>query len=147
MAEQRFFIASLKHTGRDHEHIVWWGLNHCGYTPVVGDYIGFYSEEEARELNDGHSTVAVPVDRVAPLLSPEPYYLRRGSLCVRFYDQRGQVVDNTRANWQQIIDNALSGLVLERKPVIFRRKRRSMSMSDALAAARHPTDTQGEGNG
>jgi hypothetical protein len=44
-----YYIASLKHTHKGDEHIVWWGANHCGYTPVLGDRAGRYCYGEAYE--------------------------------------------------------------------------------------------------
>ena len=100
-----FFIASLKHTNKGHEHIVWWAKDSNGYTPVFGDQVGRYGIAEADELNDGVSCLAVPVEAVEALLTAEPYYmLERGDEAHRFYDQRGRVVDNTKANWQALID-------------------------------------------
>lgn len=98
-----YYIASLKHTGKNHEHIVWWGRMDCGYTPVVGDYCGTYVYGYAVDLNDGFDCIAVPVSVVDSLLSPEPHY-KPGA---RFYDQRGPVVENTRANWNALIAASL----------------------------------------
>lgn len=99
----QYLIASLKHTGKGHEHIVWWGRMECGYTPVLGDYAGRYVFGYAVDLNDGQDCIAVPVEAVRALMTPEPYY-RPGR---RLYDQRGPVVDNTRANWNRLIKASL----------------------------------------
>lgn len=96
-----FYIASLKHTNKEHEHITFWARFGRGYTPVIGKYAGRYCFGEAASLNDGRDYIAVPAHVVESLLSPEPYY-RPGSP-QRFYDQRGPVVDNTRANWNRLI--------------------------------------------
>jgi hypothetical protein len=118
MKAENFYIASLKHTNKNHEHIVWWQKNHSGYTPVIGDYVGEYSADEARELNDGLDCIAVPVAVVQSLLSAEPYYKLEG----RAYDQRGPVVDNTRALWNLLIASAKPSQ--RPKPRPFRGKRR-----------------------
>ena len=121
-----YYIASLKHTHNHHEHIVFWGPNWCGYTPVVGPNIGEYGEAEAATLNDGESHIAVPVDFVRAILTPEPYW-KPGA---RFYDQRGPVVDNTRKVWNALLAVRLSaGQVdgVKSKPEVFRGKRRSFS--------------------
>lgn len=121
-----FYIASLKHTHNHHEHIAFWGPNWCGYTPVVGENIGEYDEETASKLNDGDSCIAVPVDAVKAIISPEPYY-KPGA---RFYDQRGPVVDNTRKNWNALIASSLqAGRVIKPKPEPFRGKRRTIEVS------------------
>lgn len=131
-----FYIASLKHTNRDDEHITWWGRDHRGYTPVVGERCGQYTLAEALKLNDGFDCLAVPVDAVRELLSPEPYFRMPSELGPgRFYDQRGPVVDNTRANWNRLIAAGLEGRVYKPKPEIFRRKRRSFALPDAGSAA------------
>jgi hypothetical protein len=120
-----FYIASLKHTGKQHEHITWWGPAWRGYTPVVGDHIGVYSAEEAAKLNDGQADIAVPVEAVHALLSPEPHYSRG-----RLYDQRGPVVDNSRKNWGQLLAARLRAGQSEGvnpKPVPFRGARRATS--------------------
>jgi hypothetical protein len=124
-----FYIASLKHTHKGDEHVVWWAHFHCGYTPVGGDYIGAYCYGEARELNDGRDCLAVPVDVVKRLLSPEPYW-KPGA---RFYDQRGPVVDNTRANWNVLIAMRLlpEGSQFKPKPEVFRGTRRSFAWREA----------------
>lgn len=124
MANSLYYIASLKHTGKYDEHITWWGKDHRGYTPVVGDRCGQYDHTEAMKLNDGESCMAVPVEVVQSLLSPEPYW-KPGA---RFYDQRGPVVDNTRAAWIALVKGSLP----ERKPkpVVFRGKRRSFAWTE-----------------
>lgn len=101
-AQETFYIASLKHTNKRHEHITWWGKDHRGYTPVVGASIGEYVPEEAASLNDGVDYIAVPVAAVRTLLSPEPYYRQHAP--ARFYDQDGPVVDNSRSNWNRLIE-------------------------------------------
>ncbi|WP_394789104.1 hypothetical protein [Rhodoferax sp.] len=119
--ELLYYIASLKHTSRKHEHISWWGKNHAGYTPVVGDYIGTYSHSEAMELNDGEDCIAVPVAVVQSVLSPEPYH-RPGA---RFYDQVGPVVPNATAAWRVLI--AGSNPKTTPKPRQFTGRRRSFA--------------------
>lgn len=133
-----YFIASLKHTGKGHEHIVWWGRMECGYTPVLGDYAGHYCFGYAVDLNDGLSCLAVPVEAVRELMTPEPYY-KPGR---RFYDQRGPVVDNTKANWRRLIAASLQpGRVAIPKPVAFRGARVCVSSpadeEHSAAADRH----------
>lgn len=126
-----FYIASLKHTGRDDEHITWWGLDHRGYTPVVGERIGVYALDEARKLNDGCDCLAVPVSEVRRLLSPEPYF--RPENPARWYDQRGPVVDNTRANWARLVAVSLAdGRHHKPKPEVFRGTRRSFSFAQPV---------------
>jgi hypothetical protein len=100
-----FYIASLKHTSKHDEHITFWARFDKGYTPVIGQYAGRYCFGEAMSLNDGMDCLAVPAHVVQSLVSPEPYY-RPGSP-QRFYDQRGPVVDNTRANWNRLIASSL----------------------------------------
>jgi hypothetical protein len=130
---ERFYIASLKHTHKGHEHITWWGKNHCGYTPVVGAYVGEYALEEAAKLNDGQSYIAVPVAAARALLSPEPYF--RPAKPQRFYDQRGPVVDNTRANWDRLIAESLDlGRTHKPKPEVFRGRRHSFPHPDEIPA-------------
>lgn len=133
--DELFYIASIKHTARDHEHITFWGPGQCGYTMVIGDHIGRYGIDEARRLNDGYDTLAVPVGVVEAWLSPEPYYLAGTSTNVlRWYDQRGPVVDNTLRNWRRLVDSALDGRKLEVKPAHCTRKRRSFSLADLQAS-------------
>lgn len=69
-----YYIASLKHTHKSHEHITWWGRMSCGYTPVLGQECGTYVFGYAVDLNDGLDHIAVPVEAVERLLSPEPYF-------------------------------------------------------------------------
>lgn len=123
----RYYIASLKHTNRSHEHIAWWGPEWRGYTPVVGDRIGEYDEATAAKLNDGEDCLAIPVEAVKALLSPEPYW-KPGA---RFYDQPGPVVDNTRHNWNALIAASLKAGRKEDakpRPEVFRGTRRSFAM-------------------
>lgn len=118
-----YYIASLKHTHRHHEHITFLGPDHRGYTPVISDHIGKYDEIDASMLNDGRDHIAVPVELVDGLQSPEPYY-KPGA---RFYDQRGSVVDNTKANWDALIAGSLEAdRDYKPKPEIFRGKRRAI---------------------
>ena len=131
--DERFYIASLKHTNKGHEHITWWAKNHCGYTPVVGANIGEYTLEEARDLNDGKSYIAIRISAVRRLLSTEPYF--RPANPARFYDQRGPVVDNSRANWDRLIVESLDlGRVRKPKPEVFRGTRRSFTHPDEVTA-------------
>jgi hypothetical protein len=126
-----YYIASLKHTHKHHEHITWWGPNGCGYTPVVGPNIGEYSEEQARKLNDGLDYIAIRVETVRGICSPVPYY-KPGA---RFYDQIGPVVDNTKTNWEALIAGAMPGDYKRRpKPEAFKGKRRSFSDVDSAPA-------------
>lgn len=126
----KYHIASLKHTNRQHEHIIWWGRMGRGYTPVIGDYVGSYVYGEALDLNDGFDCLAVPVDAVLALHSPEPHF--RLHQPQRFYDQRGPVVDNTRANWNQLIAASLQfGRIYVPKPQAFRGKRVSFAREAA----------------
>lgn len=120
----RYYIASLKHTHRHHEHITWWCGNHCGYTPVVGARIGAYCYGEACRLNDGRDYIAVPVETVELLLSPEPYW-KPGA---RFYDQCGPVVSNSMAVWKALIAARLlpEGEQFKPKPETYRGKRRAV---------------------
>jgi hypothetical protein len=131
-----YYIASLKHTHKGDEHIVWWSTNHCGYTPVLGERAGRYCYGEACELNDGRDYIAVPVEAVQKLMSPEPYFENRTGLH-RWYDQRGPVVDNTRANWNAML---AARLLPERgqfkpKPQVFRGPRRAVHTAGELQAA------------
>lgn len=122
----QFFIASLKHTAKGHEHIVWWQRMECGYTPVLGDYAGRYVFGYAVDLNDGLNCIAVPVSAVLELASPEPYY-KPGC---RLYDQRGPVVDNTRANWNRLIAASLGpGRTWIPRPKPFRGHRMTLAQA------------------
>lgn len=121
-----YFIASLKHTNKHHEHITWWGRMERGYTPVLGPNAGKYVYGYAVALNDGLDFLAVPVPVVNRLRSPEPYF--RPGNPARFYDQRGPVVDNTRANWNRLIAASLPLLAgVKPKPEVFRGTRRSFA--------------------
>lgn len=118
-----YYIVSLKHTHRHHEHISFWGKDHRGYTMVFGDHMGQYDEAEAVKHNDGESYIAVPCEVIEPLLSAEPYW-KPGA---RFYDQRGPVIENTRANWNSLIAASIQlGRTHKPKPEVFRGKRRAI---------------------
>lgn len=121
-----YYIVSLSNTRNHHEHIAFWGPNWSGYTPVVGPNIGEYAEADAAKLNGGEDSIAVPVEAVKALLSPEPYF-KPGA---RFYDQRGPVVENSRKNWNALLAARL--LLGQRegvkpKPTVFRGKRRAFA--------------------
>lgn len=134
MADQLYYIASVKHTEKYHEHITWWGKDHRGYTPVV-DHIGTYGHDEAMRLNDGIECVAVPVQVVQELLSPEPCW-KPGA---RFYEQRGPVVDNTRASWASLVRG--SNPQTTPKPRTFRGNRRSFAWAeDSMPTAERPRE-------
>lgn len=126
-----YYIASIKHTGREHEHIAWWGKDRRGYTPVVGDHIGEYGIEDAAGLNDGLDCIAVPVDSVKAVLSPEPYF--RPTNPARFYDQRGPVVENSRAVWNRLIAASLPGGGRQQKPKpqVYRGSRHAFAWSES----------------
>lgn len=118
-----FYIASIKHTHKGDEHITFWARFERGYTPVIGAHAGRYCFGEASSLNDGLDYIAVPANVVESLLSPEPYW-KPGA---RFYDQRGPVIDNTRANWNRLFAASLKdGRETDKiKPEVFRGKRKS----------------------
>lgn len=132
--EARYYIASLKHTSRDHEHITWWKSDHRGYTPV-SERAWEYTAAEAARLNDGFDCLAVPVEAVKALQSPTPFYRRSNGEAAQFYDYDGAVVDNTRANWNRLIAAALPGQVYKPKPEVYRRARRSFALAGDDAAA------------
>lgn len=133
----RYYIASLKHTIRDHEHITFWGPNHRGYVLIIKDgHTGEYTLAEALRLNDGASCIAVPVDAVKALVSPEPYYRRSNGEAHRFYDTSGPVVDNTRANWNRLIAASLTEMrEYKPKPEVHRKARRSFALPEAGRAS------------
>lgn len=136
-----FYIASLKNTGKDCEHIKFWARFHKGYTPVIGEYAGRYCFGEASELNDGVDCIAIPADVLESLVSPEPYW-KPGA---RFYDQRGPVVDNTWENWNRLFAGSLeSGRLTEKiKPLVFQGKRRSFAWTDVDEAVSAPSVDDG----
>lgn len=130
MGENTYYIASLKHTSKSCEHITWWGRMSSGYTPVLGEYVGRYVYGYAVDLNDGWDCIAVPASAVEPLMSTEPYY--RPERPARFYDQRGPVVLNSRANWNRLIAGSLQfGRHYKPKPEVFRGRMRSFALEGA----------------
>lgn len=135
---QMFYIASLKHTHRYHEHITFWGPDHRGYVLVIrDDHTGEYTLEQARKLNDGESYIAVPVEAVKALVSPEPYFRTSAGRAARFYDTPGPVVDNTRQNWSLLTAASLpEGRVNQPRPEVYRGQRR------AFALPSEPADEQ-----
>lgn len=134
---RRYYIASLKHTNKGHEHITFWGPAWRGYVlAIVDGHVGEYDEVEAAlELNDGESCIAVPADAVKALLSPEPYFANGHGKVHRFYDTRGPVVDNTRANWNALIKASLqAGRRFKPKPEVHRGARRSFALPESTYA-------------
>lgn len=133
----RYYIASLKHTSKCHEHITFWGHDYRGYVLVIGELTGEYGLEEAKKLNDGVDCIAVPVEVVESLISPEPYFSSRG-VALRFYDTPGPVVDNSKANWKALIDASLEdGRGQKRvKTEPYTKQRRSFSIDAARTGAR-----------
>ena len=131
-----FYIASLKHTNKDHEHITFWATFHRGYTPVFGSRVGRYCYGEAVSLNDGESYIAVPTEAVDAMLQPEPYFRTHKGESAKFYDQHGPVLDNTRANWNALIKASLQTgrRVVAVKPEVFRGPRRSFALIAAPIA-------------
>ena len=133
-----FYIASLKHTHKEHEHVVFWSRFHRGYTPVVGGAsAGLYCYGEAVDLNDGLDYIAVPAEVVLNLLSPEPYFRTYKGEAARVYDQRGRVILNTRSMWSALFAGSLrSGRqVTKINPEVFRGKTRSFAHAEAEAEA------------
>lgn len=122
MSQQMYYLASLKHTNKGHEHIVFWGKNHCGYTPVIGNYIGAYSFMEAMEISDGIDTIAFPVEVASTLIVPEPR-MKNG---LKFYDQVGSCILNDELSWAFIIQNGIYQPPTKKiKPEYFKGKRRT----------------------
>jgi hypothetical protein len=128
----RYYIASLKHTIRDHEHITFWGPDHRGYVLVIKDgHTGEYTLAGAQRLNDGIDCLAVPVDAVKALLSQEPYFRNGRGVAARFYDTPGPVVENNRANWNRLIAASLAdGRQMKPKPQVFRGTRRAFAITE-----------------
>lgn len=133
---ERYYIASPKHTSRSHEHITFWGPDHRGYVLIIKDgHTGEYSLADAQRLNDGLSCLAVPVDAVKALVSPEPYYCNGHGFAARFYDTPGPVVVNSRANWNALIAASLAdGRQHKPKPEVFRGNRRAFALPAAEVA-------------
>lgn len=128
-----YLIASLKHTNKRHEHITFWGRMERGYTPVIGASVGHYVYGYAVDLNDGIDCLAVPASAVEQLVSSEPYF--RPEAPARFYDQRGPVVDNTRANWNRLIAVSLPrSSSVTPKPEVFRGTRRSFGIAQTTGS-------------
>lgn len=134
MSEQSYYIASLKHTNKHHEHITFWGPNYRGYViAITDDRVGSYSAEYIAEdfghLNDGESCIAVPAEVVKSLLSPTPYFADYKGVARPFYDIPGPVVDNTRANWNRLISASMKEHQrVKPKPEVFRGTRRSFAL-------------------
>lgn len=129
----QYVIVSINHTQRHDEHICFWGKDWRGYTPVIGEYLGTYGIDDAQSLNDGLCTMAVPRDSINALLSPEPYY-KLGEKACRWFDQRGPVVRNTKANWTALIESRLIPLKPDAYPLkpMYRRKQfRSFALPGA----------------
>lgn len=125
-----YFIASLKHTSKRHEHITFWGPNYRGYVLVIKDgHTGQYSAEFIGGcLNDGESSIAVPVEAVKALASPQSYFACGGKV-VKFYDTPGPAVENTRANWNALIAASMvEHRAFKPKPEVFRGARRSFAI-------------------
>jgi hypothetical protein len=133
-----FYIASLKHTNKHHEHITFYGPDSRGYTLVIGESIGKYTLQEAAKLNDGIDCLAIPVDDVHALLSPEPYYRHQSGAPHRVYDQRGPVLDNTKDIWAMLAMANSKAFTFETKsasirsikPDVFKGQRRSFAYSE-----------------
>ena len=102
-----FYIASVAHTRRDSAHILWWGHDDRGYTPVVGR-AGVYTLERVRAhlgyYHRGDDTIAIPIAAAASL-SVDPGRDKWGN---PFYDQIGPVVPNTRESWEILLASALA---------------------------------------
>lgn len=136
----QYLIASLKHTSKSHEHITFWGPDYHGYVLTITDgHVGRYTAEfiaQDGHLNDGECCIAVPEEAVNALLSPEPYFRNSRGIALRFYDTRGPVVDNTRANWNRLVAASMAeGRRQKPKPEVFRGTRRSFSpYADQVAA-------------
>lgn len=123
MTQQMYYLASLKHTSKKHEHITFWGKNHAGYTPVIGDYIGAYTWDEAIKISDGVDTIAFPVELASVLGVPEP----RMTNGKKFYDQVGHCILNDELSWAFIMQHKLVMREPKNKikPEYFRGKRRT----------------------
>lgn len=130
-----YYIASLKHTNKHHEHITFWGPNYRGYVLAIKEgHVGAYTAEFIAadgHLNDGVDCLAVPREAVEALLSPEPYFRNSRGIAARFYDTPGPVVDNTRANWNRLVAAALPQPAgVKPKPEVHRGTRRSFALAD-----------------
>lgn len=126
----RFFIASIKHTTPDCEHIIFWRADRYAYTSVVSR-AGVYNREEAAPLNDGAESIAIPV---ATVLSAQSSicYVEDG---VTVHDHDWPVVLNTKANWQRLKAARLDLSTSKETEARVRTPRRSRSKSSAEAAS------------
>jgi hypothetical protein len=150
VADQLYYIASLKHTNKEHEHITFWGPDYRGYVLAITDErVGRYSADfiaqDGGRLNDGECCIAVPEEVVKSLLSPTPYYANGKGVAQQFYDIAGPVVDNTRANWNRLIAASMADhRRFKPKPEVFRRKRRSFALEavSGVSVPGHQTFSQ-----
>ena len=134
--QEGYYIASLKHTIKTHEHITFWGPDYRGYVLAITEgHVGEYDADfilRDGHLNDGIDCIAVPKAEVMKLLSGEPYYRGYQGVAARFYDMPGPVVDNTRANWNRLIAASMeAGRRVKPKPEVFRGTRRSFALQAA----------------
>lgn len=97
--EEVFYVASLSHTSKDEEFIVWWMPQGRGYTRVVTG-AGKYTTAEMMEyrLNDGVATVAIPVE-VAESFGIEQPCFKTGE---RIFSTDGLVVPNSLGVWREM---------------------------------------------
>ncbi len=97
--EEVFYVASLSHTSKDEEFIVWWMPEQRGYTRVLGQ-AGRYSTSDmmAHGLNDGVTTVAIPLE-VADSFGIEQPYFKTGE---RIFSSPGLVVPNSIGVWREM---------------------------------------------
>lgn len=103
----KYLIAHIGHTNKHHEHVTWWKPESCGYTICI-DRAGRYSENEARDICQHGSCIAVRVQAVEPLARTTPYYRQSGGRLAKLYDGGPyRPVENKAQAWRHLLSNRL----------------------------------------
>ena len=129
-----YLIAHIGHTTKDSEHIIWWNPDSRGYTYCI-DKAGRYDEEEARQICQYGSCVAIPKADAKTVGRSTPYFRRMDGTLNKLYDGGPHlVVPNSVEAWVHLKDRRLDCGRHDKPTPISAKKARAIYLVEGGAA-------------
>lgn len=130
----QYLIAHIGHTNKEREHITWWNPDSRGYTYCI-DKAGRYDENEARQICQNGSCIAIPPLAAVAVARSTPHYRRMDGTLNKLYDGGPHfVVPNSIEAWAHLKEKHLDCGRHEKLTPISAKKARSIYLVEGGAA-------------